>query len=139
MNIHTNKPPRFPIMEMALSAATLADTVKAKMSDLALNGDEATNPQEPNGFYDENHRLRLRRPPWRHLKTFAGSHASAVDGIHAQNEKEVSSRDWRFQSYQLGGENLPDGRRKPMKVQARHSCADPPDASLRLMFRCPQA
>ena len=43
-----------PDLEMALRR-DLGDAVKAKMSDLALNGDEATNPQEPNGFLHENH------------------------------------------------------------------------------------
>ena len=68
----------------------LADAVRSKMSDLALNGDEDTNAQEPSGFYE-----KLSAPTAPNAvatyEDFAGSHASAVDGIHAQREGEVSS------------------------------------------------
>ena len=68
----------------------LADAVRSKMSDLALNGNETTNPQEPDGFY-----VRVAAPTApaavATFADYAGSHALAVDGIHAQNEMEVSS------------------------------------------------
>ena len=68
----------------------LADAVKAKMSDLILNGDEATNAQEPDGF------LTTITAPSNPSAVatyadYAGVHASAVDGIHASREGEVSS------------------------------------------------
>ena len=78
-----------PDIEQALRR-DLADAVKAKMSDLALNGDESTNPQEPDGFY-----LKLTAPmnppAVATYDVYGGAHALAVDGIHAQNEMEVSS------------------------------------------------
>ena len=68
----------------------LGDAVKAKMSDLILNGDETTNPQEPDGFL-----TKLAAPTAPGMDAtyadFAGIHASAVDGIHASRETEVSS------------------------------------------------
>ena len=78
-----------PDLEMALRR-DLGDAVKAKMSDLALNGDEASNPQEPSGFLEK---LSVPTAPAAvaTYEDFAGSHASAVDGIHAQREGEVSS------------------------------------------------
>lgn len=67
----------------------LADAVRSKMSDLALNGDEDTNAHEPDGFYQ-----KLDEPDvpgaMATYADFAGSPASAVDGIHAQNEMQVS-------------------------------------------------
>ena len=67
----------------------LADAVKAKMNDLILNGDEGTNAQEPDGF------LTTIAAPTDPSATaayadYAGVHASAVDGIHASKETEVS-------------------------------------------------
>ena len=70
----------------------LAAAVRSKMSDLVLNGDETTNPQQPNGFY-----ATLTAPtvaatfPETTYAVYAGAHAQAVDGIHAQTEREVSS------------------------------------------------
>lgn len=68
----------------------LADAVKSKMSDLALNGDESTNAQEPDGFL-----TKLAAPTDPSMEAvfedYAGSHAGAVDGIHAQTEMQVSS------------------------------------------------
>ena len=68
----------------------LADAVKAKMSDLILNGDESTNAQEPNGFL-----IKLAAPTAPSAiaaySDYAGSHAQSVDGIHASREGEVSS------------------------------------------------
>ena len=68
----------------------LADAVRAKMSDLILNGDEATNPQEPSGFL-----TKISAPTAPSAvaaySDYAGSHAQSVDGIHASVEQEVSS------------------------------------------------
>ena len=68
----------------------LADAVKAKMSDLALNGDEATNSHEPDGFLTV---LAAPTAPTAEAAyaDYAGSHAQNVDGIHASTEMEVSS------------------------------------------------
>ena len=78
-----------PDLESALRR-DLADAVKAKMNDLALNGDEATNPQEPDGFLTT---LTVPGDPGSESSyaDYAGSHALAVDGIHASMEGEVSS------------------------------------------------
>ncbi len=78
-----------PDLEQALRR-DLADAVKSKMSALALNGDEATNAQEPSGFYEK---IAAPTAPSAiaTFEDFAGSHASAVDGVHAQREGEVSS------------------------------------------------
>ena len=68
----------------------LADAVKSKMSDLILNGDESTNAFEPNGFL-----VKLTAPADPGAESvyadYAGSHATAVDGIHASMETEVGS------------------------------------------------
>ena len=78
-----------PDLESALRR-DLADAVRAKMSDLILNGDEGTNAQEPDGF------LTTIAPPTvptaeATFADYAGSHAGAVDGIHAGAEGFVSS------------------------------------------------
>ena len=68
----------------------LGDAVMAQMSNLALNGDESTNAHEPDGFF---RKLTAPDVPGA-VATFAdyaGSHATAVDGIHAMMEGEVSS------------------------------------------------
>ena len=67
----------------------LADAVKAKMSDLALNGDESTNAQDPDGFY---RKIAAPGDPAAEAKyaDYAGTPAQAVDGIHASMETEVS-------------------------------------------------
>ena len=78
-----------PDIEAALRR-DLADAVRAKMSALALNGNESTSAQEPNGFL-----TKITAPTAPSAvatyEDFAGSHATAVDGVHAQNEQEVSS------------------------------------------------
>ena len=68
----------------------LADAVRAKMSDLILNGDEGTNAQEPDGFLTT---IAAPTDPGAEatFADYAGSHAGAVDGIHAGAEGEVSS------------------------------------------------
>ena len=68
----------------------LADAVKSQMSQLALTGNESTNPQEPDGFY---RKLSAPADPTAvsTYADYAGSHALAVDGIHASMEGEVSS------------------------------------------------
>ena len=95
-----------PDIEMALRR-DLADAVKSKMSDLALNGDESTNPQEPNGFL-----TKITAPTVPSavatFEDFAGSHALAVDGVHAQNEMEVSSV-IGVASYQLAAKTFRTG------------------------------
>ena len=68
----------------------LADAVRSKMSDLALNGDENTNAHEPDGFLTV---LSAPTDPTAETDyaTYAASHAANVDGIHASRETEVSS------------------------------------------------
>ncbi|MCY4469459.1 MAG: phage major capsid protein [Thiotrichales bacterium] len=68
----------------------LADAIKSKMSDQIVNGDEATNAHEVDGFAttiaapDDAAETAV-------YATYAGSHAQGVDGIHASMETEVSS------------------------------------------------
>ena len=68
----------------------MADAVRAKMNDLIINGDEATNAQEPDGFA-----TTLTAPSNAGVTAtyadYAGSHAQGVDGIHASMETEVGS------------------------------------------------
>ena len=68
----------------------LAAAVRSKMSDQILNGDEATNAQDVDGFY-----TKLSAPDVPDaVATYAdysGSHAGSVDGIHAEAEGEISS------------------------------------------------
>ena len=68
----------------------LADAVKSKMSDLILNGDESTNAYEPDGFLTK---IAAPTAPTAEADyaTYAGAHATAVDGIHASMETEVGS------------------------------------------------
>ena len=68
----------------------LADAVRAKMSDLILNGDESTNAHEPDGFY---RKIAAPTDPTAEAvyADYAGAHALAVDGIHASMETEVGS------------------------------------------------
>ena len=70
----------------------LADAVKSKMSDLIINGVAPTNqnPQHVQGF------LATIAAPGdagavAAYADYAGSHASGIDGIHADMETEVSS------------------------------------------------
>ena len=69
----------------------LADAVRAKMSDLALNGDEETNPQEPDGFLNVTVKVPAPEDPAAvaDYADYAGTPAQAVDGIHASMETEV--------------------------------------------------
>ena len=66
----------------------LGDAVMAKMSDLILNGDEATNAEEPDGFL-----TTIPAPTAPSAEAayadYASVAASAVDGIHAVSEREV--------------------------------------------------
>ncbi|MCY4658608.1 MAG: phage major capsid protein [Acidobacteria bacterium] len=68
----------------------LGDSVRAKMSDLILNGDESTNDHEPDGFLTK---ITAPADPAAEATyaDYAGVHATAVDGIHASREGEVSS------------------------------------------------
>ena len=68
----------------------LGDAIKAAMSNLIINGDEASNAQEPDGF------ATTIAEPGNAAATatyadYAGSHAQGVDGIHASMETEVAS------------------------------------------------
>ena len=77
-----------PDIEQALRR-DLADSIKSKMNDLILNGNEATNAQEPDGFFTT---IADPADPGA-LATFAdyaGLPAKGVDGIHAGMEGEVN-------------------------------------------------
>ena len=77
----------------------MADAVSAKMNDLIINGDEATNSQEPDGFA-----TTITAPSDASATAvyadYAGSHAQAVDGIHASigNRSRVGGRRRRLQA-----------------------------------------
>lgn len=68
----------------------LGDHVKSQMSQLAITGNESTNTHEPDGFY-----RKLTQPDVPGSESayadYAGSHALAVDGIHADMETSVTS------------------------------------------------
>ena len=69
----------------------LADAVRSKMSELLINGNESTNAHEPDGFLTK---LTAQSPVPSATAAYAdyvGVHATAVDGIHASMETEVSS------------------------------------------------
>ena len=78
-----------PDMEAALRR-DLGDAVRSKMNDLIVNGNETTNAQEPDGFL-----TTIAAPAnagdTSDYEDYARTHASAVDGIHATMETEVSS------------------------------------------------
>ena len=80
-----------PDLEQALRR-DLADAVRSKMNYLILNGDEATNSQEPDGFLTTMD-LTVPTDPTSAstYADYAGSHALGVDGIHAGMETQVSS------------------------------------------------
>ena len=73
-----------PDLEQALRR-DLADAVRAKMSDLILNGNETTNAHEPDGFLTK---LMAPADPGATstFADYAGTPALAVDGIHASEE-----------------------------------------------------
>ncbi len=77
-----------PGIEAALRR-DLGDAVRAKMSDLALNGDEGTNAHEPDGFLTK---IAAPTAPAAvaTYSDYAGVPASGVDGIHAGDESESS-------------------------------------------------
>ena len=68
----------------------LGDAVRAKMNDLIINGNETTNPQEPDGFATTI-TAPANASATATYADYAGSHALGVDGIHASMETEVSS------------------------------------------------
>ena len=78
-----------PDLEQALRR-DLADAVMSKMSDRIINGNEATNSHEVDGFA-----TTIAAPndagETADYADYAGAHALAVDGIHAGNEMQVSS------------------------------------------------
>ena len=78
-----------PMIEEALRR-DLGDAVKAKMSDLVLNGDESTNAHEPNGFLTK---IAAPSDPGSEsgFADYAGLSAQGVDGIHAASESEVAA------------------------------------------------
>ena len=103
----------------------LADAVMAKTSDRIVNGDEATDAQDVDGFA-----TTIAAPgnaaAVAEYADFAGAHAPAVDGIHASSEGEVSSvigtDVYRFaaNTYQVGsGESGSEAlRRRGMSCMA---------------------
>ena len=78
-----------PSIEAALRR-DLGDAVRSKMSDLIVNGNETANAQEPDGFATTiaapNNAANTAS-----FSDYASAHASAVDGIHAEMESQVSS------------------------------------------------
>ena len=79
---------QIPGIEAALRR-DLGDAVRAKMSDLVMNGDEATNDHEPDGFLTT---LMAPGAPGSEsgFSDYAGAAAAAVDGIHAVSEDQVA-------------------------------------------------
>ena len=67
----------------------LADAVMAKMSDLILTGNEATNAQEPDGFLTT---IAAPTDPGSEsdFGDYAGLASLGVDGVHASMESQVS-------------------------------------------------
>ena len=68
----------------------LGDSVRSKMNDLIINGNETANPHEPDGFA-----TTIAAPgdasDMAGYADYARAHSRAVDGIHAMMETEVSS------------------------------------------------
>ena len=68
----------------------LADAVKSKMSDRIINGDEATNAFDVDGFL-----TTVTAPTDASTEAtfsdYGGAHAQGVDGIHAEMETQVQS------------------------------------------------
>ena len=87
--------------EMAASVAgleqalrrDLADAIRSKMADLLINGAAPTNnaPQNVEGFLTKLAAPNPLPTAAAAFADYAGAHALAVDGIHAQTEGEVSS------------------------------------------------
>ena len=79
---------QIPGIEEALRR-DLGDAVRAKMSDLVMNGDEATNDHEPDGFLTT---LMAPGAPGSEsgFSDYAGAAAAAVDGVHAVSEDQVA-------------------------------------------------
>lgn len=70
----------------------LADAVKAKMSDIVVNGTapDGTNPQRIEGFLSEI-AVPDDAAATAVFSDYGGAHAAGVDGLHAETENEVSS------------------------------------------------
>ena len=70
----------------------LADTVRSKMQDIIVNGQapDQTNPERIEGFIAELTATDLAAAQAT-AADYGKLHASAVDGIHAQTEQQVSS------------------------------------------------
>ena len=68
----------------------LVDDAKSQMEMLTITGNEASNAHEPAGFLEK---LTAATAPAATsvFADYAGSHAVAVDGIHAEMETQVSS------------------------------------------------
>ena len=68
----------------------LVDDAKSQMEMLTITGNEATNSHEPSGFLEK---IAAATAPSATsvFADYAGSHAVAVDGIHAEMETQVSS------------------------------------------------
>ena len=68
----------------------LTDAAKSQMENQVINGNEASNPQEPDGFLTTL-TAPTGTPTTATYPTYAMAHADAVDGIHAMMETQVSS------------------------------------------------
>lgn len=68
----------------------LGDDVSAEMQTLIMTGNESTNSHEPDGFLTK---ITAPSDPSAvsDFADYAGSHAEAVDGIHAYSEDQVNS------------------------------------------------
>ena len=68
----------------------LQDAVRSAMSNQIVNGDEAASPEQVDGFATTI-AVPSDSTPEATYKDYAGSHALAVDGLHAGAENEVRS------------------------------------------------
>ena len=77
-----------PDLEAALRR-DLADATRSQMYRLSLTGNESTNPEQPNGFYEQ---LTAPTAPTAvsTYSDYAGAPAMGVDGIHAELETDCS-------------------------------------------------
>ena len=107
----------------------LADAVRAKMSDLILNGDEGTNAQEPDGF------LTTIAPPTvptaeATFADYAGSHAGAegfVSSVIGVNSYRHSATVYQAGSGESGSEAL---KRRSMGCMASSFVPAPTGAEM---------
>ena len=115
----------------------LVDDAKSQMEMLTITGNEATNSHEPSGFLEK---IAAATAPAATsvFADYAGSHAVAVDGIHAEMETQVSSvvgvASYRHAAsvYQAGsGESGSEAmQRRSMKCMASSYIPAPAGATL---------